>query len=66
MKKLHLLLAVLCGVTSLQAADPATSTAPTAPAPAVKKPTPIPQPPDIAAPKLMPDGQPNAGFMSAH
>jgi len=32
-------------------------------APAVKLP---PQPPDVAAPKLGPDGQPNAGFIKSH
>lgn len=32
-------------------------------APAVKLP---PQPPDVAAPKLGPDGNPNAGFMKSH
>jgi lysophospholipase L1-like esterase len=46
-----------------------TKPAPAAPAPAkpaapaVKLP---PQPPDVAAPKLGPDGQPNAGFIKSH
>lgn len=49
---------------ALQAQTPA----PAKPAtPAVKPPAPLPaQPPDIAAPKLGPDGKPNTGFMAAH
>ena len=50
---------------SAPAAPPAPATpAPAKPAvPAVKLP---PQAPDVAAPKLGPDGQPNAGFVKSH
>lgn len=60
-------LAILLAGTSIFAENK--SSAPTAPAPAkpaapaVKLP---PQPPDVAAPKLGPDGKPNAGFMKSH
>lgn len=48
----------------LSVALQAQTTAPAKPAaPAVKLPA---QPPDIAAPKLGPDGKPNTGFMAAH
>lgn len=60
MKTILSLLAVLCLCSTLQAQTAAPSAAPK---PAVKLP---PQAPDVAAPKLGPDGQPNAGFMAAH
>lgn len=60
MKTIPSLLAVLCLCSTLQAQTAAPSAAPK---PAVKLP---PQAPDVAAPKLGPDGQPNAGFMAAH
>ena len=71
MKPLPLTIAftTLFAVTSLFAETKPAPVAPAPPAPvkpvapAVKLP---PQPPDIAAPKLGPDGQPNAGFMKAH
>lgn len=67
-----LLSAALSGGVSLSAqtaapakpASPAKSGAPAAPAtPKVVLP---PQPPDVAAQKLGPDGKPNAGFVAAH
>jgi hypothetical protein len=71
MKPLPLAIALtsLLTVSPLFAETKPATAAPAAPAPAkpaapaVKLP---PQPPDLAAPKLGPDGQPNAGFMKAH
>lgn len=40
--------------------------APATPKPAAPKVVLPPQPPDIAAPKMGPDGKPNAGFIAAH
>ena len=61
----------LFAATSLFAeTKPANAPAAPAPAkpaePAVKLPPLPPQPPDVAAPKLAPDGKPNAGFMKSH
>ncbi|MEQ1852211.1 MAG: platelet-activating factor acetylhydrolase IB subunit [Chthoniobacteraceae bacterium] len=57
---------LLAGSTTFAENKPAAPAAP-APAkpaaPAVKLP---PQPPDVAAPKLGPDGKPNAGFIKSH
>ncbi len=55
------LAALLFITTAVLAQTPAPATKPAAPA--VKLP---PQPPDVAAPKLGPDGKPNAGFIAAH
>lgn len=71
MKPTTLLLAALltlaCHVHAqapAKAAKPAAPAKPSKPAvPAMKLP---PQPPDVAAPKLGPDGKPNAGFIAAH
>ncbi|HRH94412.1 MAG TPA: platelet-activating factor acetylhydrolase IB subunit [Prosthecobacter sp.] len=62
MKAIPTTLAVLLLATAaIQAQTPA---APAKPAvPAVKLP---PQPPDVAAPKMGPDGKPNAGFVASH
>ncbi len=62
MKAIPTTLAVLLlAIAAVQAQTPA---APAKPAvPAVKQP---PQPPDVAAPKVGPDGKPNAGFVASH
>ncbi len=53
--------AVLLLSVTVQAQTPAPAAKPAAPA--VRQPL---QPPDVAAPKMGPDGKPNAGFVAAH
>jgi len=67
MKFTPLLLAVLAatGFTHLLAQNAAPSASPT-PSPAASPVKPLHQPPDIAAPKLGPDGQPVPAFLQRH
>jgi lysophospholipase L1-like esterase len=64
MKSIPTSLAVCLLITAAVQAQTPAPAAPAKPAaPAVALP---PQPPDVAAPKLGPDGKPNAGFLASH
>lgn len=70
MKPLHLafLFALLCAGALLLADDKPPVRAPGAPVAELSTvpPKPVPQAPDVAAPKLGPDGQPQAAFLKTH
>jgi lysophospholipase L1-like esterase len=68
LRPLAIAFTALLAATSLFAAPPAAApAAPAAPAPAKPAPPKLPpQPPDVAAPKVGPDGKPNERFIAAH